>query len=396
MELNRMMSYVVAANSCPLAAISLGRPRAEASCLCENSNLGCTEVERRALTRFKQSLTDPSNRLSSWKGKDCCKWSGVFCNATTGHVIKLDLRVEDPSGSTTSPNLLEGPKVNSSLLELKYLRYVDLSGNNFQGSRIPEFFGSLKPLRYLNLSNAEFTGLVPHHLGNLSTLRLLDLISTGDGLWATVAMDDFKWVSRLKSLQRLDLNGVSLSPAQNAIKVLSELPSILSLSLKTCGLNNIHLSHAYGNSTLSNVQYLDLSPNSFEGKLPNIFQNMTSLRVLDLASNSFNSSIPMCNAFGLERLSLDHNEFSGHLPDWLGLFTGLKRLHLNYNSFNGPVPVSLLGRLSALTVLDLSDNQFSGVLTEAHFANLSMLKAIDTSRSSLTLQVRPTGYLPFN
>ncbi|KAK2983501.1 hypothetical protein RJ640_023035 [Escallonia rubra] len=173
-------------------------------------------------------------------------------------------------------------------------------------------------------------------------------------------MDDFTWVSHLKSLQRLDLNGVSLIRAQNAIKVLSKLPSILSLSLRACGLGNIHLSHAYVNSTLSNVQYLDLSYNSFEGELPYLFENMTSLRVLDLKFNSFSSSIPMFlgNLTSLVDLTLadnkfvsieGYNEFNGHLPDWLGLFTGLKELDLKYNSFNGSVPVQL-GRLSALTV----------------------------------------------
>ncbi|KAF9596856.1 hypothetical protein IFM89_013904 [Coptis chinensis] len=52
----------------------------------------CIEIEKPALHDLKQSFTDPSNRLSSWVGEDCCIWVGVECDNNTGQVIKLDLR----------------------------------------------------------------------------------------------------------------------------------------------------------------------------------------------------------------------------------------------------------------------------------------------------------------
>ncbi|KAF9596890.1 hypothetical protein IFM89_013938 [Coptis chinensis] len=52
----------------------------------------CIEIEKQALHDLKQSFTDPSNRLSSWVGEDCCIWVGVECDNNTGQVIKLDLR----------------------------------------------------------------------------------------------------------------------------------------------------------------------------------------------------------------------------------------------------------------------------------------------------------------
>ena len=129
------------------------------------------ETERVALLKFKQGLTDPSHRLSSWVGEDCCKWRGVVCNNRSGHVIKLNLRSLDDDG--THGKL--GGEISHSLLDLKYLNHLDLSMNNFEGTRIPKFIGSLEKLRYLNLSGASFSGPIPPQPGKISKLIYLDI-----------------------------------------------------------------------------------------------------------------------------------------------------------------------------------------------------------------------------
>lgn len=142
-------------------------------CFCIANGLGikCSDIERKALLNFKQTLTDPSGRLSSWLAEDCCQWHGVSCSTETGQVIKLDLR--NLRNSFQNSSALSG-KIDSSLLNLKNLSYLDLSMNNFVGSHIPNFLGSFTTLRYLNLSFAQFGGTIPPHLGNLTNLGYLD------------------------------------------------------------------------------------------------------------------------------------------------------------------------------------------------------------------------------
>ncbi|KAF2309739.1 hypothetical protein GH714_004890 [Hevea brasiliensis] len=152
-----------------------------------NFNSGCSPSEREALLKFKHELKDPSNRLSSWGGNDdCCTWSGVICHNLTGHVLEPHLRTLsfeeyypssrfDPFSDYIFEDYEEyymkstfGGKISPSLLNLKHLRYFDLSNNDFQGIQIPKFLGSMGSLRYLNLSGAGFGGMVPHELAKPS------------------------------------------------------------------------------------------------------------------------------------------------------------------------------------------------------------------------------------
>ncbi|XP_059629341.1 receptor-like protein EIX1 [Cornus florida] len=113
-----------------------------------NNNSGhvvCVESERQALLRFKQDLSDPSNRLFSWAadqsrgGGDCCEWVGVVCNNLTGHVEELHLPTpfvdyrDEYEYEAFQRSRLTGGNLNPSLLDLKHLTYLDLSGNYFNG-----------------------------------------------------------------------------------------------------------------------------------------------------------------------------------------------------------------------------------------------------------------------
>ncbi|KAL1826357.1 hypothetical protein ACET3Z_004769 [Daucus carota] len=66
----------------------------------------------------------------------------------------------------------DASNISSSLLLLRNLQYLDLSGKAFD-TPIPSFFGSLANLVHLNLSGSDFQGAIPDELGNLSNLAHL-------------------------------------------------------------------------------------------------------------------------------------------------------------------------------------------------------------------------------
>ncbi|KAJ9154221.1 hypothetical protein P3X46_027579 [Hevea brasiliensis] len=414
------------------------------SCIGANSSGSCIMNEREALLKFKHDLVDPSNRLMSWIGEDCCTWKGVSCNNLTGHVIKLDLHISVPSSFTEGSWKFEqsrlGGEINHSLLNLRHLNYVDLSGNDFSSVEFPSFLFSLQKLKYLDLSSAQFSGKVPHHFGNLSYLQYLDLS------WNYFTADNLHFLSSLSSLKYLDLSNVDLSGAANWLHSINMLPALVELRLSICHLSNIpslpHINFTsldvfdiQGNNlnstiplwlfNISNFKYLDLSENVFqgsissqmgnynylsfldlsenelEGEIPGTLRNLCSLIELNLADNKFRGDISGsfgsssgCIQSNLKTLILESNNFSGSLPGNLGQFKHLEYLDLSSNSFQGPIP-TFIGQLSNLKYLDIHNNSLDGVVSELHFSELTSLTYLIMDGNSLVFDVGSTWVPPF-
>ncbi|KAH9310191.1 hypothetical protein KI387_038102, partial [Taxus chinensis] len=83
---------------------------------------GCPSDERNYLLNFKGSLRDPSGRLSSWHGFNCCKWKGIVCDSNSPHALGLDLKNHYYDPDLYNPDsYLFGELIHPSLFNLHHL-----------------------------------------------------------------------------------------------------------------------------------------------------------------------------------------------------------------------------------------------------------------------------------
>ncbi|KAL8204620.1 hypothetical protein R6Q57_010243 [Mikania cordata] len=394
----------------------------------------CIERERDALLRLKNGFVDPYGLLSSWSdhtsSQDCCLWRGVGCSNRTGHVTMLDLHgyFSDDLDAVVK---LSGD-INSSLLDLNHLSYLDLSFNSF--TRIPAFVGSLSKLRHLNLSAIYFeVPDVPSQLGNLSNLMLLDLS------YSLVVVDNIEWLYKLSSLEYINFHSVDLSESSNVLEnMITQFPSLVELHLGSCllpissasssnlfprtnfskvlsvidlssndlpssmiypwlfnfsnSLTDINLSYNELNDTISEafgsfayLQKLDLTNNGLTGSIMTTFGNFSNLKMFYLGGNNLKQDLlsffhilePAQKS--LQVLDLSSNELFGSLPDFTN-FIALKELHLEDNEMKGTFP-ERFERVSNLVILDLAGNQITGLLPD--LSALSSLQELYFERNRL-------------
>ncbi|KAK6137442.1 hypothetical protein DH2020_028799 [Rehmannia glutinosa] len=372
--------------------------------LAENNTAKFRPRECMALLKIKAELIDNAGRLSAWKdGIDCCDWEGILCDNQTYHVVAIDLH----GSKNLSVARLSG-NISQSLLDLPHLKYLDLSFNHFNEIQIPEFIGSLGNLHHLKLHSSYFSGLIPHNLGNLSILQLLDL--GGNSLLIDTNLD---WLSGFRSLEYLDLSNANLQRATTWLHAINKLPALKEIHLSNCQLltpltpvlnasNSLLVLDLYQNSlrstpafvwSLKNIssslRYIDLSGNNLERNIFDVLGNLMSLSYLDLSNNQLGGGFPQAsnNLSSLTSLRLVTANLNGQLRDltmWLRDSTMLEDLFLANNNLSGPLPD--MSRFSFLKTLSIEGNKLNGSLLRGNL-RLPNLEYFEASRNKFSGRV---------
>jgi Leucine-rich repeat (LRR) protein len=291
---------------------------------------------------------------------------------------------------------LAGP-IDSSLTNLQSLSIIRLNDNNFYGP-VPESFANFKNLRSLILSSSELNGTFPEKIFQIPTLQTLDLSRNS---YLRGSLPEFPSNG---SLQMLLLRFTVFSGA---------LPHSIG-NLKMLSVIDLHYCYFNGSipksmASLPQLLYLDMSYNNLVGSIPSFSMNkklttinlygnnltgqltstqweeLLDLQVLDLRYNSLEGSIPtsLFSLPSLLELGLYNNRFSSPLDEISNVSSCLlETLDLSNNNLEGPIPVSLF-LLPSLQELTLSNNRFSGRFNEFPTAASCLLETLDLSHNNL-------------
>ncbi|KAK9195032.1 hypothetical protein WN943_003149 [Citrus x changshan-huyou] len=212
--------------------------------------------------------------------------------------------------------------------KLLNLQGLDFGGNHFSG-KIPSTLGNLSSISEIVLRNNNLSGVIPSSLGNLKRLALLEM--SGNDLSGSIPEEIFN-ISFLSNSLILAQNHIvgSISPRIGNLKALrifdvssndlsGEIPSELGLC--------------------SSLEDIYLVGNYFHGSIPSFFSNLKSIKKVDLSRNNLSGQIPIfLETLSLEYLNLSFNDFEGKLPT-KGIFANASAITIvGYNRLCGGIP----------------------------------------------------------
>ncbi|KAJ8768146.1 hypothetical protein K2173_021086 [Erythroxylum novogranatense] len=268
--------------------------------------------------------------------------NGDLCNLSTSH---MSIICED---NTVSELKIMGDKL-TKVSEFKGFAIPNQTlSESFSIDSFATTLTRLTSLKFLSLMSLGIWGPLPDKIHRLYSLQLLDLSS--NFIYGSVPPE----LSRLVKLSSLTLDGNYFN--ETVPDWLDSLSKLTTLSLKNNRFTGEFPSSICKIKTLTGIA---LSHNQLTGKLPDL-RTLTSLHVLDLRENKLDSDLPAMPK-GLITVLLSNNSFSGKIPAHFGELSRLQHLDLSLNHLTGNPPTTLFS-LPNLSYLNLASNKLSGSL----------------------------------
>ncbi|KAG4388752.1 hypothetical protein GLYMA_09G230300v4 [Glycine max] len=297
----------------------------------------------------------------------------LFKNRLTGEIPSTLGKLKSLKGLDLSDNELTGP-IPTQVTMLTELTMLNLMNNNLTGE-IPQGIGELPKLDTLFLFNNSLTGTLPRQLGSNGLLLKLD-VST-NSLEGPIPENVCKGNKLVRLILFLNRFTGSLPHS------LANCTSLARVRIQNNFLNG---SIPQGLTLLPNLTFLDISTNNFRGQIP---ERLGNLQYFNMSGNSFGTSLPasIWNATDLAIFSAASSNITGQIPDFIGC-QALYKLELQGNSINGTIPWDI-GHCQKLILLNLSRNSLTGIIPW-EISILPSITDVDLSHNSLT------GTIPSN
>ncbi|XP_030519881.2 receptor-like protein 9DC3 [Rhodamnia argentea] len=230
-------------------------------------------------------------------------------------------------------NRLQGP-VSRSLANCTMLEYLNLGHNQILDG-FPSWLSELTNLKVIILKSNNFHGPIkpPQSQFNFSNLHVMDLSDNSfNGELPSKLLQSFHAMKVVAAQDQLEY----LNTSANIPWSLYSLEGYFDYAMK---LMNKGIEREYPKVPYA-LMVIDLSKNKFEGCIPNVIGDLTSLLLLNVLNNILTGSIVVSLAYltSLESLDLSRNKPSGKIPQQLAQLTFLSSFNVSHNQLLGPIP----------------------------------------------------------
>jgi Leucine-rich repeat (LRR) protein len=306
----------------------------------------------------------------------------LFCNHSSLQV--LDLASNNLTGSL--PQCLDNFGASLSIL--------DLRRNKFQGS-IPQSWVKGSQLKIIIFGQNKFQGHLPRSLVNCTMLKVLDLSNNlfNDGFpsWLEnlpnlevliLRSNKFKGPIKTSKSEYMFPNLQIIDLSYNSFVGKLPLELFRNLKVRKSETADHHLTYihvyssftfffkSFGRSYQMSYGY-DYSM-TMTNKGTNLFYEkvLESFIAVDMSSNRFSREIlnSIENLRGCHLLNLSNNILTGHIPPSLGNHVELEALDLSHNKLKGEIP-SELTQITSLGFFNVSHNNLTGPIPQGNQFN---------------------------
>ncbi|KAK8629313.1 hypothetical protein V6N13_078157 [Hibiscus sabdariffa] len=235
----------------------------------------------------------------------------------------------------------------SELVNLSYLKEIDFAYNYLNGS-IPYEWNSMQ-LEKISVFGNRLSGTIPNFLGNISTLKYLDL-----------EVNNFSGQVPPELGQLANLETLRLSSNRLSGNLPSELADLRNLTDFRINDNNLNGSIPDFIQNWSKLKRLEIQGSGLEGPIPSSISTLENLNILMISDiNGSNQSFPdLRSSTNIRRIVLKKCNINGQIPEYVWRMWNLRMLDLSFNSITGDLENAIPP--GDLKFLFLTGNNLSG------------------------------------